>query len=115
MKLPQHEQAIVPQRKITDYLLSTTHRDGRSKAAFFTRFGFASGSWEHLAAALRQHAADHEVAAIEATPFGTSYTVEGALVTPTGRAPTVRVVWFIDTGTRLPRLVTAYPLRGTEA
>jgi hypothetical protein len=49
---------------------------------------------------------------IEDTPFGTSYTVEGAMATPDGRAVQVRVVWFIDSGEALPRLVTAYPLKG---
>ncbi len=98
MKLPNYEQAIVPRRKITDYLLSPAHRDGRSKAAFFTRFGFAIDTWEVFAHALRRHAADHNILEMEETAFGTSYTIEGSLVTPDGRAPRVRVVWFIDSG-----------------
>jgi hypothetical protein len=67
-----YEQAVVSERKIVTYLLSVTHRDGRSKAAFFMRFGFTSDSWEILANALRRHVADHEVAEVEETPFGTS-------------------------------------------
>jgi hypothetical protein len=114
MKLPNHEQALVPQQKITGYLLSFTHRDGRSKAVFFTRFGFSVAAWEQFAEALRQHAANHDVVVIEDTPFGTSYAVEGALATPGGRMPWVRVVWFIDAGQTFPRLVTAYPLRGGD-
>ncbi|MEW6299747.1 MAG: DUF6883 domain-containing protein [Thermodesulfobacteriota bacterium] len=31
---------------------------------------------------------------------------------PSGRAPHVRVVWFIDAGEAIPRFVTAYPLKG---
>ena len=42
MMLPNYEQAIAPQRKITEYLLSFTHRDGRGKAAFFAHFGFSA-------------------------------------------------------------------------
>jgi len=42
MKLPNAEHAIVPGPKITHYLLSETHRDGRHKAAFFRSFGFTS-------------------------------------------------------------------------
>jgi hypothetical protein len=41
MKLPNAENVIIPQRKIVDYLLSPTHRVGRSKADFFTHFGYA--------------------------------------------------------------------------
>lgn len=114
MKLPNYEDAVVPERKITAYLLSLTHRDGRSKAAFFIRFGFLVDDWELLANALRRHAADHEVVEVEATPFGTSYTVEGPLITPDGRSAQVRVVWFIETGEHIPRLVTAYPWKGAR-
>ncbi len=59
-------------------------------------------------------AAEHEVAEVEQTLFGTSYTVEGELVAPDGRAPRVRVVWFIEAGAEMPRLVTAYPAKGAR-
>lgn len=114
MKLSNYAQAIISERKITEYLLSLTHRDGRSKAAFFMRFGFSIGDWEELAEALRHHAAEHEIIAVDDTPFGTSYVVEGLLPAPDGRAPQVRVIWFIETGERIPHLVTAYPLKGTR-
>ena len=111
MKLPYCENAIVPQAKITGYLLSLTHRDGRSKAEFLTRFGFSADSWEELAMALLRHAADHEVTKIEDSPFGTRYVVEGTLPAPDGRAPVICSIWFIETGAQIPRFVTAYPLR----
>jgi len=114
VNLPNYAQAVVPERKITEYLLSLTHRDGRSKATFFMSFGFTIDDWEELAAALLRHAAEHEVIVVEDTPFGTSYVVEGSLTTPDSRSPQVRVVWFIETGESIPRLVTAYPLKGTH-
>ena len=114
MKLPNGAQAVVPERKITDYLLSLTHRDGRSKAAFFLRFGFTLSRWEALADALRRHAVDNDVVEREDTPFGTSYAVEGPLLAPDSRSPHVRVVWFIETSEHIPRLVTAYPLKGAR-
>jgi hypothetical protein len=52
--------------------------------------------------------------AVEETPFGTSYSVEGSLSAPDGRMPQVRVIWFIETGQHLPHLVTAYPLKGAH-
>ncbi len=112
MRLPEYEQALVPERKITAYLLSLDHRDGRSKAVFFMRFGFALDDWPVLATALKRHAAEHEVVAAEPTPFGTNYVVEGPLPAPDGRSPGVRVVWFIAIGERIPVLATAYPLKG---
>lgn len=114
MKLPEHEHAVVSERKITAYLLSLTHRDGRSKAAFFIRFGFTTDDWEALAHALLRHAADHSVAETEETPFGTNYVIEGPLLAPDGRSPQVRVVWCIATGEHIPHLATAYPLKGAR-
>ena len=63
-----------------------------------------------MANALLNHAADHELAKIESSPFGTRYVVEGRVFTPDGRNPEVRSVWFISTGDNIPRLVSAYPL-----
>jgi hypothetical protein len=34
--LPEAERAVVEEKKILDYLLSTDHPDGKLKAAFFT-------------------------------------------------------------------------------
>jgi hypothetical protein len=110
MRLPNHENAQVPQDKVTGYLLSATHRDGRHKAAFFFRYGFSAANWEVLAEALQRHAADNEVARSEQTPFGRRYAVDGRLLTPNGSAVNVRVVWFVEEGESVPRLVTAYPL-----
>src|SRR5262245_59121938 len=114
MKLPNLEQAVVPEEKIINYLLSATHRDGRHKAAFFLGFGFRLEVWTELAAALRNHARAHDVVKEEPSPFGVRYVIEGSLAAPDGRAPRVRTVWFIDTGHDVPRFVTAYPLKGTN-
>lgn len=110
MKLPNLENAQIPQAKITDYLLSFTHRDGRHKAAFFTRFGFSADNWEIMEMALLQHAAENDVVSVEDSPFGKRYVIEGELNTPDGRNPDVRVVWFIALNDFAPYLVTAYPL-----
>lgn len=109
MKLPECEFAEVPRTKIVDYLLSETHASGRAKAVFFRRFGYTVAAWGTLAEALRSHAADHEVQSIEQSRFGTRYTIEGPVVSPDGRNPVIRSVWFVEQGETVPRLVTAYP------
>jgi hypothetical protein len=53
------------------------------------------------------------VLAIEDSPFGRRYIVDGALAAPDGRRPRVRMIWFIETGEDVPHLVTAYPLEKT--
>ena len=110
MKMPRAHQAYVQRAKITEYLLSPTHRVGRGKEAFFRRFGYRAEEWSSLAEALRIHAAKYDVANTQDTPFGSRYIIEGQLETPDGRRPLVRAVWFIDTGATAPRFVSAYPL-----
>jgi len=110
MKLPNANQAVVPSRKITHYLLSNSHRDGQHKAEFFRSFGFKLESWEELASALLDHARQHEVVEIVPTPFGQNFVVEGALLAPDGRSPEVCVVWFIAKNAETATLATAYPL-----
>ena len=111
MKLPNYENAIVSEAKITGYLLSIKHRDGRSKAEFFAQLGFMADAWEKFAKALLQHAAENEVAKVEDSPFGKRYIVEGKLFGSGGKTAVVRSVWFIETGEHIPRFVTAYPLQ----
>lgn len=112
MRLPNAELAAIPPGKVIKYLLSPSHPAGRAKAAFFCGFGFTTGNWKALAKALREHAATHEVAKAEDTPFGMRYTIEGPLKAPDGRQPLVRSVWFVEEGEEVPRLVTAYPRPG---
>lgn len=112
MRLPNQQKAIIPEMKIRGYLLSTSHPYGRYKAAFFKRFGFRAKYWELMDSALRVHAEQYEVVRVEDTKFGSRYIVEGPLRAPDGRAPIVRVVWFIEKGDDHPRLVTVYPLGG---
>jgi hypothetical protein len=78
MKLPNYERVVMTRKKVVDYLLSDTHRDGRHKAAFFKRFGFTVREWEKAASALREHAAEHDVTRVETSLYGQRYVIEGA-------------------------------------
>jgi hypothetical protein len=106
------DRAIVPREKLTEYLLSDTHVDGRPKAEFYRLFGFSVLNWQELAQALLNHAAEHDIVAEETSPFGIRYVIEGPLTAADGRRPNLRSIWFIEMGKDAPRLVTAYPLRG---
>jgi hypothetical protein len=111
LRLPNADQVRVESEKITSYLLSASHADGRSKADFFGRFGFRMEEWQVLMEALRKHGASHQVVRVMESSFGTRYSVDGALKTPDGRNPSVRTVWMVETGSTTPRLITAYPIR----
>ena len=110
-RLPSADEAVVDRRKITDYLLSGRHPDGRSKAAFFSGFGFRTTHWRAFAEALRAHGRNGTVTGLTESAYGARYNVDGAIETPDGRNPRVRTVWIIESGDDKPRLVTAHPLR----
>jgi hypothetical protein len=111
MRLPNVDKAEITEAKIVGYLLSTTHRAGKSKAAFFIQFGFAAARWQELANALKQHAVSNEITTEEKTIFGSRYVIEGPLEAPDGTLLNVRSAWFIDNDGEIPRFVTAHPLR----
>lgn len=110
MKLPNLNRAVVRTEKVLDYLLSTTHPAGRYKARFFERFGFSRSTPEVFMRSLLEHARSNETTAVERSRFGTRYTLDGALISPDGRNPRVRVIWFVESDSDIPYLVTAYPL-----
>ena len=109
-QLPNRENAQVSRDKLIDYLLSSEHPDGRTKARFFAAFGFSADEWQQFALALATHAQEHVVARVESSPFGVRYVIDGILRAPDGREPMVRTVWFIESDETIPRWVTAYPL-----
>jgi hypothetical protein len=111
MRLPNVEKAEITEAKVVRYLLSTTHRAGKSKAAFFMQFGFTVARWRELADALKQHAINNDVTIEERTIFGSRYVIEGRLEAPDGTWLNVRSAWFIDNAGDVPRFVTAHPLR----
>lgn len=107
MDLPFAHRLRVDETKITGYLLS--HSNGRGKAAFFLGFGFDLEKWTALAHALTQLAQTNPVAAKVDSPYGTRYSVDGELQTPSGRRPYVRTVWILERDSDEPRLITAHP------
>src|SRR3972149_3996534 len=112
MKLPHYESVVVPIEKVVNYLLSPTHPWGRHKAAFFSQMGFTNRNWKELIAALKRHVADHDVAKIEPSDFGTRFVVEGIIEGRNGKIVIMRTVWFVAKVEEIPRFITAYPTRG---
>jgi len=96
VKLPNANNAIVEEQKITGYLLNRAHRFGAPKANFFTDFGFRASQWQVFANALCEHAQIHNISKRKETRFGPRFEIEGELRTPDERHPQVRTVWQLD-------------------
>jgi uncharacterized protein DUF6883 len=110
-RLPHLDRAVVPEAKILNYLLNARHAGGRAKAHFLEGLGFRAQEWHVLRDAIVAHATANDITASYQTRFGTRYEIDGPLPTPGGRAPIVRVVWFVESQGTIPRLVTLVPRR----
>lgn len=107
--LQNADKAQVEPAKIKDYLLSATHPEGKTKAKFFTQFGFSDAKPEQLVVSLRTHGQTQPVIETKNTEHGVKHVLECKVKTPDGRDPCIRSVWIVDAGKAAPRLVTAYP------
>ena len=108
-RLPHLDRAVVPEAKVVNYLLSVRHSSGRAKARFLEDYGFSAQDWRVLRDAVIAHVRGNDITASQRTRFGTRYEIDGPLPTPDGRAPIVRVVWFVEPQEGIPRLVTLVP------
>ena len=109
MQLPDLNAAVVPDQKISGYLLAPDHPTGSAKARFFHGLGFRLEQPDRLRQALLQHAS-LEVSSVQATRFGVKYVIEGPIMGPSARVATIRSIWFVEAGDRVPRFTTAYPV-----
>jgi hypothetical protein len=101
----------VERHKLLDYLLSTTHPRGRTKAAFFRSLGFTADNWSDLVEALRRHISVGRITPCETTQYGTLYQVDGSLFSVANQPFSIRSIWLVKPGEQVPRFVTAYPLK----
>jgi len=109
MNLTNSEETVVPNEKLTHYLLSKSHLVGRWKASFFRSIGFNETNVNELKDALLSVANSGEVKSRTTSAFGVKYVVEGKIYAPNGRNVSIQTVWVVESGEIRPRLVTAYP------
>lgn len=100
---------LVAEAKVVDYLLNPEHPQGKSKAQYFARFGFSREDYVVLLEALLSHPDDNDVVRVQDNDFGAKSTVQCQVKTPDGRDPCILSVWFLERGSGIQRLVTAYP------
>jgi hypothetical protein len=110
MKLPHGNDAIIDQRKLTDYCLSPDHDDGKHKAQLFRDLlGLTREHAGMLLDTLRVAAVDGEAILGYADHYGQRYVIDFEFQGLAGQA-TIRSAWIIRTNETVPRLVTCYIL-----
>jgi hypothetical protein len=107
VKIP--EDAIIPEEKLTRYLLAP--RDYDDKSGFLARAGFTRANPDVLMNAIRQQAGSAEAVEDGRNAYGIFYRVEAPLVGPLDRLEVVTIWlrWHVD-GTI--HFVTLKPYRG---
>lgn len=110
MKIPGSRQAVIPEAKLTDYLLSESHPVGKSKARFLRTLGFDQKNADQLRQALLSIAHTEDVTETQDTAHGVKYIVIGQVTSPRGEQVRLQTVWIIETGQEAPRFVTADPV-----
>ena len=109
MKFPNSQKAVVDERKVREYLLSSSHPVGRFKARFFGSIGFSAEAWSGFVEALQRLAVEGDAQVLDESEYGQKYVVRGRIGGPGARQTEVESVWIIRAGDDTPRLVTVYP------
>jgi len=84
--------AIIPDHKLTRYLLVPREQDDKSK--FLAQAGFTLDNPEQLKAAIRQLADTVEAIEDRSNEYGTFYRVEGQLIGINDRKLSLTTIWL---------------------
>lgn len=108
MRMPNGDRAIVPDDKLTGFLLNEEHPEQPGHAVLFRQLlGIVRENPEPLREALVHAAAQHPASPGQPSPYGSKYEVRFDMTGIRGTY-TILSVWMIEHGSEVPRLVTAY-------
>lgn len=106
MRIPP--DAVIDERKLTDYLL--VPRPWDDKSAFLAQAGFVLQNWGALLTAIRRLAEGSDAVEDRADEYGTFYRTEGILEGPAGALPVI-CIWLEPRVGGKIRFVTLKPAR----
>lgn len=105
MKIPSN--AVIPEPKLTQYLLVPRSRDDKSK--FLAQGGFTIDTATELEIAIRQLIAENDAVEDRTDRFGTFYEVNGLLKGINGIDLGVVTIWLHESVDRQFRFITLIP------
>jgi hypothetical protein len=110
VKIPS--DAVIPEEKLTRYLLVPRDEDDKSK--FLALAGFTQANPEELEAAIRQLAENSEAVENGMNQYGDFYRVEGDLTGPNRRALAVVLIWLQWHQDATFHFITLKPQKGSR-
>jgi len=108
MKLSPKTTIIAPE-KLRNYLLDTSHSDGKSKALFLKKMGYEKKNWQALENDLRAQHLTIDVTRRMQSIYGEKFIIVAPLRGPNGISRRVRSIWIIRQGETVARFVTLVP------
>jgi hypothetical protein len=112
--LKNADRAVIDEDKFTHYVLNFTHPRGRDKARIFkATLGYEHRNYRRLIEQIRRAVGVHEAVFVRQDRYGDHYRVDLSLEGPRGKAQ-VRTGWIYDRGSHVPRLTTAFVLKGAD-
>lgn len=108
MKLPGGEDVVIDARKVSDYILNSSHPRGRHKArVFLAALELVKTDAKIFISALRDAAATGEAVPGIADVHGQRYVID-FLMSHKGRSACIRSSWILGGPDPRPRFVTAF-------
>jgi hypothetical protein len=101
--------AIISERKLTEYLLS--YRKRNDKSMWLATAGYHTENWNRLERDIRSQLLTLEAVFIEENQFGIVYEISGKLKGPNSKRLNVGSIWMKENATDLTKFITMYPLK----
>lgn len=104
-RLPNHARAVFPKDKLKNYLLNPSKDANKSRV--FSDIGYNMKNADRLEADIRDGLKKNKATLFSPNQYGTPAEVEMTLGITKQRK--MITAWMIDSGTNVPRFITAYP------
>lgn len=107
--LPNADQALVDEDKLSGYALNPQHPLGQHKARVFqAALGIGQDDWEYLRDQILAAIPTAAVATVRVISFGTLYDVPILVEGLNGQTHEVTTAWFVANDDDRPKLVSTY-------
>lgn len=106
--LPNADIAATPEDKFVQYLLNPDHKEGKHKARVIESvLGYHRDNWPEFSEKMFREIQKSPVSEITTTQHGTKYKVPIIVYGKKGRFLRLNTIWQVDSGSYIPRLITA--------